>query len=395
MQISKNFRWHLVLSALLLPLFFAFSSDVSNSHEKALNKLLRSYERELNLLVPELAKDPKSAKAKDFGSLFFISDSAMVVNHITPDNIKPPKEIATLADKDVLKIRDFLKLATGLYKSDFEYVLDRDELVIQALTDNEDEKRFIYQYRLSIPIRVKGKVNGQVVVDFKKDVDMFALVYMDSKHSVKYAKIQAIQYQDGKTIPPVPNDENDDNDNPKPTPVDPKPVPVDPEPTPVDPKPAPVDPKNNPNAMDMISWLPAKKQAIVMEYAAKAAKGAKEDEIEKMKKDFEVLFDESGFVTVKTKDGQSLRMARKAFLSRTAQNKTEYEVVKGTFGKFDQFRQNSRDEYFCRLTTISNATSFENDIRIGTASVAPRMPVKGTAPALEYWKIIELVVREK
>ena len=381
MQISKNFRWPLVLSALLSPLFFAFSSDVPNSHEKAINKLLRSYEREFNLLVPELAKDPKSAKAKDFGSLFFISDSAMVVNHITPDNIKPPKEIATLADKEALKIRDFLKLASGLYKSDFEYALDRDELVIQALTDNDDEKRFIYQYRLSIPIRVKGKVNGQVVVDFKKDVDMFALVYMDSKHSVKYAKIQAIQYQDGKTIPPVPNDENDDNDNPKPTPVDPKP--------------APVDPKNNPNAMDMISWLPAKKQATVMEYATKAAKGAKEDEIEKMKKDFEVLFDESGFVTVKTKDGQSLRMARKAFLSRTAKNKTEYEVVKGTFGKFDQFRQNSRDEYFCRLTTISNATSFENDIPIGTASVAPRMPVKGTAPALEYWKIIELVVREK
>ncbi|MEI7586051.1 hypothetical protein [Runella sp.] len=377
MQISKNFRWPLVLSALLLPLFFAFSSDVPNSHERAINKLLRSYEREFNLLVPELAKDPKSAKAKDFGSLFFISDSAMVVNHITPDNIKPPKEIATLTDKEALKIKDFLKLASGLYKSDFEYALDRDELVIQALTDNDDEKRFIYQYRLSIPIRVKGKVNGQVVVDFKKDVDMFALVYMDSKRSIKYAKIQAIQYQDGKTIPPVPNDENDENDEPKKE------------------EPKKEEPKKEPNTMDMINWLPAKKQATVLEYAAKAAKGAKEDEIEKMKKDFEVLFDESGFVTLKTKDGQSLRIARKAFLSRATKNKAEYEVLKGTFGKFDQFRQNSRDEYFCRLTTISNATSFENDIPIGTASVAPRMPVKGTAPAREYWKIIELVIQEK
>jgi hypothetical protein len=120
-----------------------------------------------------------------------------------------------------------------------------------------------------------------------------------------------------------------------------------------------------------------------------------EQQIEKMKKDFEVLFDESGFVTVKTKDGQTLRLARKALLSRAAKNKTQYEVVEAKFGKFDQFRQNSRDEYFCRLTTVSNVTKFENNLPIGNTTVAARMPVKGEAPAKEYWKIIELVLNEK
>jgi hypothetical protein len=373
MQIRANLVRRFLLLFLTLPLLFAFSSDVPNSHERAINRLLKSYEKELNDLVPALAQDPKAPAAREFGQLYFLSDSTLVVNHITPDNIKAPKEVAALADKSVLKVSELLKLAAGLYKNDFEYSLDRDELVIQALTDSDDEKRFIYQYRLSVPIQTKGKVNGQVAVTFKKDVDMFVLVYMDSKRSVKYAKIQAIQFQDGKTIPPVPGE--------------------DPEPKKEEPKKE--DPKTDPNTMDMISWLPAKKQATVLEYAAKAAKGASESELERMKKDFEILFDESGFVTVKTKDGQSLRMARKAFLSRAAKTKAEYEVVKGTFSKFDQFRANSRDSYFCRLTTIANASRFENGIPVGVSSIAPRMPVKGTVPAQEYWKIIELVVTEQ
>ena len=359
----------------LLPMFYGFSSDVPNSHERAINKLLKSYEKELNDLVQELAQNPKSTADKEFGQLYFLSDSTLVVNHITPENIKAPKEVATLADKTTLKVTDFLKLAAGLYKSNFEYTLDRDELVIQSLTDSDDEKRFIYQYRLSIPVQVKGKVNGQVGVEFKKDIDMFVLVYMDSKRSIKYAKIQTIQFQDGKTIPPVPGDE--------------------PQPEPKKEDPKKEDPKNDPNAMEMIHWLPAKKQATVLEYATKAAKGSSEAELERMKKDLEVLFDESGFVTVKTKDGQSLRMARKAFLSRAAKTKADYEVVKGTYAKFDQFRANSRDSYFCRLTTIANAGRFENGIPIGVSSIAPRMPVKGAIPAREYWKIIELTVTEQ
>ncbi|MDF7821819.1 hypothetical protein P1X15_29650 [Runella sp. MFBS21] len=375
MQILKNVKWRFMTLVFLLPIFYGFSSDVPNSHERALSKLLKSYEKELNLLVPELAKNPKSEVGKEFGQLYFLTDSALVVNHITPDNIKPPKDLEVLADKPTLKVTDFLKLAAGLYKSNFEYSMDRDELVIQPLTDSDDEKRFVYQYRLSIPVQTKGKVNGQVVVDFKKDVDLFVLLYIDSKRSIKYAKIQAIQYQDGKSIPPIPGEV---------PPVEPKKE-----------EPKKEDPKNDPNSMDIINWLPAKKQATVIEYATKAAKGASEAELERMKKDLEVLFDESGFVTVKTKDGQSLHMARKAFLTRAAKTKAEYEIVKGTFAKFDQFRANSRDSYFCRLTTIANATRFENGIPIGASSIAPRMPVKGDIPAREYWKIIELTINEQ
>lgn len=381
MQINKKTGWQLLLILLVLPIFLAFSNDIPGAHERTIHKLLKSYERELNLLVPELAKAPKSANPKEFAQVYFISDSTMVVNHIMPQNINAPKDVADLAGKEVLKISDFIKLAAGLYKSDFEYEIDRDELVIQALTDTDDEKRYIHQYRLSMPIKMKGKINGQINVEFKKDVDMFVLVYVDSKRTVKYAKIQAMQYQDNKSVPALPGDEK----------VIPVPAPA---PTPVTPS-LIIDPRKAPTVMEMTNWSPAQKQAAVLELTTKAANGATEDEIEKMKKDFEVLFDESGFVTIKTKDGQTLRLARKALLSRAAKNKTQYEVVEGQFGKFDQFRQNSRDEYFCRLTTVSNVSKFENNLPIGNTTIAPRMPVKGEAPAKKYWKIIELVLNEK
>lgn len=385
MQINKKSGWRILPMLLVLPIFFGFSNDIPNAHERTIHKLLKSYERELNILIPELAKAPKSANANEFAQVYFITDSTMVINHITPQNINAPKDVANLAEKDMLRISDFIKLAAGLYKSDFEYEIVRDELVIQALTDTEDEKRYIYQYRLSMPIRIKGKINGQINVEFKKDVDMFVLVYVDSKRTVKYAKIQAMQYQDNKNVPALPGDE-------KAIQV-PTPVPVT-APTLVTP-PATIEPRKAPNAMEMTNWSPSQKQAAVIELTAKAANGATEEEIEKMKKDFEVLFDESGFVTINTKDGQSLRLARKALLSRAAKNKTQYEVVEGKFGKFDQFRQNSRDEYFCRLTTISNVSKFENNLPIGNTTVALRMPVKGDAPAQDYWKIIELVLNEK
>ena len=384
MQINKKSGGRILLILLVLPIFFGFSNDIPNAHERTIHKLLKSYERELNILIPELAKAPKSANANEFAQVYFITDSTLVINHITPQNINAPKDVANLAGKDMLRISDFIKLAAGLYKSDFEYEIDRDELIIQALTDTEDEKKYIYQYRLSMPIKIKGKINGQINVEFKKDVDMFVLVYVDSKRSVKYAKIQAIQYQDNKTIPALPGDEK----------VIPVPIAPAPATTLITP-PATIDPRKAPTAMEMTNWLPAQKQAAVIELATKAANGATEDEIEKMKKDFEVLFDESGFVTVRTKGGQSLRLARKALLSRAAKNKTHYEVVEGKFGKFDQFRQNSRDEYFCRLTTVSNVSTFENSLPIGNTTIASRMPIKGDAPAQDYWKIIELVLNEK
>lgn len=383
MQINKKTGWQLLTMLLVLPIFWAFSNDVPGSHERTIYKLLKSYERELNLLVPELTKAPKSANPEEFAQVYFISDSTMVVNHIMPQNISAPKEVAGLATKEMLKISDFIKLAAGLYQNDFEYEIDRDELVIQALTDTEDEKRYIHQYRLSMPIKIKGKINGQINVEFKKDVDMFVLVFVDSKRTVKYAKIQAIQYQENKNVPALPGEEKV-----MPTPT---PIPTQTLPTPT----AVIDQRKAPTVMEMTNWLPAQKQAAVLESTAKAANGATEDEIEKMKKEFEVLFDESGFVTLKTKDGQTLRLARKALLSRAAKNKTQYEVVEGQFGKFDQFRQNSRDEYFCRLTTVSNVSKFENNLPVGNTTVAPRMPVKGDAPAKEYWKIIELVLNEK
>lgn len=372
MQVNKKTGWQPLLILLVLPVFFGFSNDIPNAHERTIHKLLKSYERELNLLVLELTKAPKSVNPKEFVQVYFISDSTMVVNHIMPQNVNAPKEVADLAGKEILKISDFIKLAAGLYKSDFEYEIDRDELVIQALTDTDDEKRYIHQYRLSMPIKMRGKINGQMNVEFRKDVDMFVLVYVDSKRTVKYAKIQAMQYQDNKNVPVMPGNEKV------------IPIPLITPPTTVD-----------PTIMEMTNWLPAQKQAAVLELTTKAANGATENEIEKMKKDFEVLFDESGFVTVKTKEGQSLRLARKALLSRAAKNKTKYEVVEGKFGKFDQFRQNSRDEYFCRLTTISNVSKFENNLPIGNKTIAARMPVKGEAPAKEYWKIIELVLNEK
>lgn len=380
MKINRKIVRLFCLVVLALSTFSAVSHDIPNAHERTIHKLLKSYERELNLVVAELAKAPKSANPKEFAQVYFISDSTLVVNHITPENINAPKDVAALATKENLKISDFVKLAAGMYKSDFEYSVDRDELAIQALSDTDDEKRYIYQYRLSMPIHIKGKVNGQINVEFKKDIDMYVLVYVDSKRTVKYAKIQAMQYQDNKNIPALPGDEK----------VVPTPTPVVPVPTPT-----PLDPRKAPTVTEMTNWLPAQKQAAVLELTSKAAQGTSDEELDKMKKYFEVLFDESGFVTIKTKEGQTIRLARKALLSRAAKTKAQYEVLEGKFGKFDQFRQNSRDEYFCQLTTVSNVTKFENNLPIGNTTVASRMPVKGEAPAKEYWKIIELVLTEK
>lgn len=375
MQINAKKVVLLLMMFFVTPLYGTFANKVPNSHERAIFKLLKSYEKEFNALVPNLYREPNSSIGGEFAQLFFLTDSTSVVNHITPDNIKAPREVAGLAEKPVLRATDFLRLASGLYRSDFEYILDTEEIIIQALTDSEDEKRFVYQYRISLPAKIKGKINGQIVVDFKKDIDLFVLVYMDSKRSVKYAKIQAIQSQDGKSIPLVPNYEN-------------------PEPTVYEPRKE--EPKYIPsNNAEMLLWLPAKKQATVLEYAKRASFGASDAELEKMKRDFELLFDESGFVTVNTKDGQSLRMARKAFLTRAAKNRGFYEIVSGTYAKFDDFRSNTRDSYFCRVTTIADAKRFENGIPVGTVSVGPRMPVNGAIPAQEFWKIIELVINEK
>lgn len=375
MQSNANKVALLLMILFITPLYGTFANKVPNSHERAIFKLLKSYEKELNELVPNLYREPNSSVGNEFAQLYFLTDSSSVINHITPENIKAPKEVLNLAESPVLRATQFLRLAAGLYKNEFEYLLDTEEIIIQALTDSEDEKRFVYQYRISLPAKIKGKINGQIVVDFKKDIDLFVLVYMDSKRSVKYAKIQAIQSQDGKSIPLVPNYEN-----PEPTVYEPKKE---------DPK---IVPSNNSN---MLLWLPDKKQATVLEYAKRASFGATEAELEKMKRDFELLFDESGFVTVNTRDGQSLRMAKKAFLSRAAKNRGFYEIVSGTYAKFDDFRSNTRDSYFCRVTTIADAKRFENGIPVGTVSVGPRMPVTGSIPAQEFWKIIELVINEK
>ena len=200
---------------------------------------------------------------------------------------------------------------------------------------------------------------------------------MDSKRSIKNVRIQQIQDPNSKNIPEIPTNEEPSN------------VVVKPEPN----VPAPTD---DPSVIPMINWKPEIKQKTVISYLSKAAAGVSEEELDKMKKTFEDLFDESGFATIQTADGNSIRVARKALLSRAAKTKASYTIESSVFGHFDKFRGNSRDEMFCRLTTVSDVKSFEAGIPIGSSTVAERMPVKGnTSNSKDYWKIIELVLNEK
>ncbi|WP_345270985.1 hypothetical protein [Nibrella viscosa] len=349
-----------------------FTADWPRSHEKALNNLLKGFQRDLTAIIPIVNKTPNNGKVRDFVQVYFLSDTASIANHITPANMMPDKAIAPLAGKAVLKPGEFLRLLAGLYKSDLAYELDRDEMEIASLDSTKQELRQVHRYRLQLPVRVAGRPNRQMQVEVRDTLNVFALVYTDGKQNVRYARIQNIQQFGGSYTPPDPI-------NP-PTPPAP-----------------PVDPEK-PN-VPMITWTPAQKTNAVLQTANRLTKQVSDEEFEKIKSEFEGLFNPSGFINLTTVDGKTLELERTEFLIRARQQQVQYDLQQADIVFYDNFQVNALGKPYCRITTYHDVKQY--DMRqlpiTTTVTTASYIPVKNkpkNAPA-GYWLLASVKLKEK
>ena len=375
-------------------------ADGPRSHNKALNNMLKGFERDLRALQPSLGQNPTGNKATDFIKVYFEADTVGIVNHVMPANIRPDKALELLADKATLKPLELMKLLGGVYKSDFVYELDRDEMIITALDSLKEDVRQVHRYRLTVPVRVAGKPNRALQVEVKDTLDVYALVYSDGKRAVRYARMQGIQRKGEPVAPPTPIRPTPPTPVP-PVPTPPAPVPptpVPPVPTPPTP-PVPVPTPPAPAPTGMLTWTPAQKATAVLQTANRLAQNVPDAEYEQAKTDFDVLFDPSGYVSVLTKDGKTLRLERRAFLGRARQQKTQYDLINSSMAFYDQFRDNSRGKPFCRITTYHDVTTFDaqqlpQSANVSTAGYVPVRQKPQNAPAT-YWQLTAITLKEK
>ncbi|WP_345241290.1 hypothetical protein [Nibrella saemangeumensis] len=364
-------------------------ADWPRSHDKALNNTLKGFQHDLLALVPTIEKNPTSSNARDFVQVYFLTDASPIANHITPANVRPGKVLEPLADKLVLTPNEFLRLLAGLYKTGFTYELDRDEMTITSLDSTKEEYRQVHQYRIAIPVRVAGRTNPQVQSEVNNRLDVYALVYTDSKRDVRYARIQAIQPNGSAYVPAV---------TPVPTPSDP-PVPVTP-PASVTPEPvAPQPGEPTSTGAALLTWSPAQKTAAALQTANQLAQEVNDSQFEQMKTNFDILFDPSGYVALETRDGRMLRLERRAFLTRARQQRVHYELQKADIVYYDQFRENAEGKPLCRVSTYRDVIQYDSQqLPVSTSvSTVPYVPVKNKpqqAPAA-YWQLASITLKEK
>jgi hypothetical protein len=343
-------------------------SDIPGAHERTLETLLKSYQREMNTLIPLVSKDPNTKKVRDFVQLFFMSDTATVVNHITPGNLKPDKALEPLAEKNTLRVGEFLKLAGGLYKKGFKYALDRDELTMDALDSIKAKDRLIHRYRITLPVLVQGRPSAQLQVEVQDTLDVYASVYSDGKQNIRYARIQTIVRKGTPVIAPVA-----------------------PEP---EPKPQPV-----PDVKTTLIDLPVQQKVHAFSQSLKTLeKDVSDEQFEKILEEMGQLFDPSGYVSLTTKSGDTLRLPQVGFYQRVRAAKSSYEVKNTTLVLFDQFRQNSQGKWFCRSTTYHDVSRFDKENPVpARVTSTPRMPMLAKAPTGRgsYWQLYEVYVSEK
>ncbi len=339
-------------------------ADVPGSHEKALNHMLRGFQRDLTKLIPAVIEDSASRRAGELVQVYFVADTVAVLNHITPANIKPGKPLEALADKPMLTINEFLTLAAGLYRADFRYQLDRDELAISALDTATAGQRQVYRYRLTVPVLATGRLNPQVQLEARDTLAIFALVYTDSNGKVLATRMQNMLRNGTTFVPPAP------------APVGPTPVPPQPNDT------------TTTTPVAMIDWTPGHKTEIALAYANALANETTDAQFARIKAEYDVLFDPSGFVTVTTKDGKEQRLERQVFLAQARQSKKSYTLDAVTLVKFDQFRQNAQGKRFCRITTYHDVKQFAEQMPVpGLVTSAGQMPVVDPPASPAYWQI--------
>ncbi|GAB3169324.1 hypothetical protein [Telluribacter humicola] len=347
---------------------FTPADHVPLSHERTLDGMLKSYQRELNALVPSLNGTSSSKKAEEFVHVYFMDDTASIVNHIIPGNVKPDKSLEPLADKASLKVEEYLRLAGGLYKKGFKYELERDLLKIVTLDSTNSKDRFIHRYRLTVPVTVQGRPNAQLQVEVQDTLDIYASVYSDSKRNVRYARIQNI-VRSGTSIPAAP-------------------VPA--------PKPESI-PGNN-DDVTLIDWPIERKIDAILKNLTVLKSNVSEEQFSQFKDEAEAIFGPSGYVNLVTKDGQTMRLPRVGFLMRVRDTKSSYELMQSTLVLYDQFRENSLGKWYCRSTTFHDVNHFDKGNPVpGKVTSAQRMPMLTKAPTQRgsYWQIVELTLKEK
>ena len=363
--------------------------NIPGTHERALSKMLKGFEHDLNELIPLLVTNPTAPKAKDFVQVYFASDSASVVNHITPPNVRTNNVLDPMVNHPMLRIGDFLKLASGLYRQDFDYDLDLGNLQKTIIDSTGDvaEDRLVHRYRLTLPVRVSGRANAGLQLEVKDALDVYALLYSDTRRKIRTVRIQTIVRSGTIIVPPTPTP------RPQPTP-DPKPQP----PTP-DPKPQPTPPTPVVVNSTMLDLPIKQKFDLALSDIGSLKAGVNDEQFAKIRANADVLFDPSGFVTVLTKDGQSLRLPRPAFYDRARKSKASYELKELNVVQFDQFRENEFGKWFCRSTAYLGVTRFDaQQMPVPTrVSTAGRMPVEGKSPSAQgaYWQLVELTLLEK
>ncbi|MFN8348783.1 MAG: hypothetical protein U0X91_27540 [Spirosomataceae bacterium] len=363
----------LLIGGVLMGAQALTADDIPSAHERTLDGMLKSYQRELNALVPVLTKDPNSKKAKEFVQVYFMADTVSILNHITPGNVKPDKALEPLADKTTLRVGEFLKLAGGMYKKGFKYELDRDAVEFKALDSTSTKDRFVHRYRLTTPVKVQGSLNAQLQVEVQDTLDIYASVYSDGKRNVRYARIQTMVRKGSSLVPA-----------PAPTPDKPEPK--------TEPQPAP-----DVNAA-LIDWPIERKVEAVLASLKILSAGATEEQFDKIKDDAAVIFGPSGYVNLETKDGQKLRLPRVGFLMRARDTKAAYELKQSTLVQYDQFRENSLSNWFCRSTTYHEVSRFDKGAPVpAKVTSVQRMPMMTKAPTSKksYWQIVELTLKEK
>lgn len=218
---------------------------------------------------------------------------------------------------------------------------------------------------------MQGSLNAQLQVEVQDTLDIYASVYSDGKRNVRYARIQTM-VRKGSSIVPAP-------------------APDKPEPK-IEPQPAP-----DVNAA-LIDWPIERKVEAVLTSLKTLSAGATEEQFDKIKDEAAVIFGPSGYVNLETKDGQKLRLPRVGFLMRARDTKAAYELKQSTLVQYDQFRENSLSNWFCRSTTYHDVTRFDKGSPVpAKVTSVQRMPMMAKAPTSKksYWQIVELTLKEK
>jgi hypothetical protein len=336
--------------------------DIPSTHERAMDKMLRTYQKDLNLLIPILVKEPSNKKGKEFLELYFIDDSIVVANHVMPGKVKTDKNIEDLAIRNTLKPSELLFLISGTYKQSFKFNLDRDEVEYTRLSSTA----LLSQYKVTLPLYLNGHVNNEVSVELRDTLTFITEVFTDSKQNISSVKIKSILHKGNPFFHPEPYPQ----------------------------KVEPVLTRND----SIIDWSPEKKIQTFLGFIKMVKEGKiEQNTLDQIDSTNEILFDASGFVSVITKEGTLLQLSKDSFLKRVAEKKTNYELINTSISLYDQFRKNEYGRWFCRITTYHDVERFESgEIVAGKITSVLRMPTKQNSISLKglYYQLSELKLKE-